>query len=107
MKTTKEEIARRIANEHSLTLQNSLHHVELLLEIIKRNFENNDDLLISRFGKFKVKRKKERKGRNPQTGDTIILEPRNVITFSPSHILRKEMNKDEKKEKKTKSRRIK
>jgi len=107
MKTTKEEIARRIANEHSLTIQNSLHYVDLLLETIKKNFVNGEDLLISGFGKFKVKNKKERRGRNPQTGDTIILDPRNVITFSPSHLLRKEMNKEEKKEKKIKGRRTK
>lgn len=107
MKITKEEIARRILNAHSLTLQNSLSYVDLLLEIMKKNFEQGEDLLISGFGKFKVKSKKERRGRNPQTGETIILDPRNVITFSPSHILRKEMNKEEKKEKKTRARKAK
>lgn len=100
MKVTKEEIARRIVNEHQFTLQASLQYVDLLLEIIKKNLEKGDDLLISGFGKFNVKSKKERKGRNPQTGETIMLAPRRVVTFTPSHILRKEMNKEEKKEKK-------
>ncbi|MCJ7541726.1 MAG: integration host factor subunit alpha [Desulfobacterales bacterium] len=55
--------------------------VETLLEIIKRTLASGEDVLVSGFGRFSVKEKKERKGRNPATGDDMMLEPRKVVTF--------------------------
>jgi integration host factor subunit alpha len=66
--------------------------VDTLIEIIKKTLENGDDLLISGFGKFSVKEKKERQGRNPATGDDMILEPRRVVTFKCSGKLRNKLN---------------
>ena len=62
------------------------------MKINKQNLENGEDVLISGFGKFCVKEKKERKGRNPATGDDMMLSPRKVVTFRCSPVLRKRIN---------------
>ena len=67
--------------------------IETLLEIIKRTLESGEDVLVSRFGKFCVKEKKQRKGRNPATGKDMMLEPRRVVTFRCSRQLRDKINK--------------
>ena len=66
--------------------------VESLLEIIKHTLESGEDVLISGFGKFCVRDKKKRKGRNPQTGQDAMLRERRVITFKISEVLRKKIN---------------
>ena len=75
----------------------SVETVEILLEIIKRTLENGEDVLISGFGKFCVREKKERKGRNPATGETLMLKPRKIVTFNCSGKLRDKVNGCEKK----------
>ena len=64
----------------------------MLLEIMKQKLESGGDILISGFGKFCVKEKRERKGRNPATGDGMMLEPRRVVTFKCSGKLRDKIN---------------
>jgi integration host factor subunit alpha len=59
---------------------------------MKKKLENGEDVLISGFGKFCVKNKKERMGRNPQTGDDMVLKPRRVVTFRCSGVLRDKIN---------------
>ena len=66
--------------------------VETFLRISKNSLINGSDLLLSGFGKFNVKDKKSRRGRNPQTGETLILDARRVVTFNPSGILRDKVN---------------
>jgi len=66
--------------------------VETLIEIIKKSLESGADVLISGFGKFCVKNKKERKGRNPATGDGMMLRPRRVVTFKCSGRLKDRIN---------------
>ena len=68
--------------------------IETLLEIIKSTLESGEDVLISRFGKFCVKEKRERRGRNPATGKDMMLEPRRVVTFRCSRQLRDMINGD-------------
>ena len=75
----------------------SVETVEILLEIIKRTLENGEDVLISGFGKFCVREKKERRGRNPATGESLMLAPRKVVTFNCSGKLRDKVNGCEKK----------
>jgi integration host factor subunit alpha len=70
----------------------SIEAVESLLEIIKSTLESGEDVLISGFGKFCVKDKNERKGRNPATGETAILPARRVVTFKCSGKLREKIN---------------
>ena len=68
---------------------------QLLLEIMKGTLEKGEDVLISGFGKFCVKDKQERRGRNPATGDDMILSKRRVVTFRCSHLLRSKINGEE------------
>ena len=63
-----------------------------LLEIIKGTLASEDDVLVSRFGKFCVKEKKERKGRNPATGEVLMLGARRVVTFKCSAKIRDKVN---------------
>jgi len=66
--------------------------VETILDIIKSSLENGEDVLLSGFGKFNVKAKSARKGRNPKTGEALMLDARKVVTFKPSGKLRKKVN---------------
>jgi integration host factor subunit alpha len=67
--------------------------VESLLEIIKRSLENDEDVLVSGFGKFCIKQKERRRGRNPATGEDLLLSPRKVVTFKCSGKLRERINR--------------
>lgn len=77
---------------NGLSKNKSSETVETLLKIIKRSLESGEDVLVSGFGKFCVKEKKERKGRNPATGEDMMLEPRRVVTFKCSGKLRDKIN---------------
>lgn len=91
MAVTKDDIVARI-HEVGFTKKQSVDLVETLIEIIKSNLERGENVLISGFGKFCVKAKKERRGRNPATGDDLILRGRRVITFKCSGKLRGKIN---------------
>jgi len=92
MALTKAQIVDTIQNHLGLSRKNSSDLVETLLGIMKKNLANGEDILISGFGKFCVKAKKERKGRNPATGDDMMLAPRKVVTFKCSGKLREKIN---------------
>jgi integration host factor subunit alpha len=94
MTLTKAKIADTIHQELGFAKNHSAELLELLLELMKNKLENGEDVLISGFGKFCVKRKKERRGRNPATGADMLLTQRHVITFRCSHLLRKRINGD-------------
>jgi integration host factor subunit alpha len=68
--------------------------VETLLNATTRSLENGEDVLLSGFGKFSVKDKRERRGRNPSTGDDLILDARRVVTFKPSGVLSEKVNNE-------------
>ena len=86
---TKLDIINTIQRENSYTRQKTIEIVEILLELVKRTLESGEDVLVSGFGKFCVQSKKERRGRNPATGEDLILAPRKVVTFKCSGKLRK------------------
>ncbi len=92
MTLTKDHIINSIHNQLELSKTKSTDLVESLLEIIKRKLENGEDVLISGFGKFCVKEKNERRGRNPKTGEDIVLGSRRVVTFKCSPVLRYKVN---------------
>lgn len=92
MALTKAHTIGSVQNQLGFPKNTSSELVETLLEIIKRTLENGDDVLISGFGKFCVKEKKERKGRNPATGEDMMLESRKVVTFKCSGKLRDKIN---------------
>ena len=81
-----------VAESNDYTRKKSIETVETVLELIKRSLESGEDVLISGFGKFCVKEKAERKGRNPATGEDMILKPRRVVTFKSSGKLRGKIN---------------
>ena len=92
MALTKAQIVSTVQNHLGLSRKSSSQLIENLLEIIKKTLEKDEDVLISGFGKFCVKQKRERKGRNPATGDDMMLEPRKVVTFKCSGKLRDKIN---------------
>ena len=92
MTLTKIQIVESVHNQTGFTKTKSSEIVETLLEIIKKTLASGEDLLISNFGKFCVKQKDERRGRNPATGDDLILRPRRVVTLRCSGNLRDKIN---------------
>ena len=91
MALTKHDIISKVY-KLGFTQKQSVDIVESLLEVLKRNLENNNDLLITRFGKFGIKKKASRKGRNPATGNDLLLEAKRVVSFKCSGKLRKRIN---------------
>ena len=89
---TKADIIAAIQTENGYSLKKSTDIVGTLLEIIKSTLESGEDVLVSGFGKFQVKTKKERRGRNPATNEDLILPPRKVVTFKCSGKLRDKVN---------------
>ena len=91
MALTKAEIIEDLRKIGS-TRKKSGEILESLMEIIKKTLGNGEDVLISGFGKFCLKNKDKRRGRNPATGDDLILGERRVVTFNCSPVLRKKIN---------------
>jgi integration host factor subunit alpha len=90
---TKADLINRVYTANpKLTKVQAYEAVETILKTIKASLENGDDVLLSGFGKFNVRDKSARRGRNPQTGDSLLLDARRVVTFKPSGILRKNVN---------------
>ncbi len=92
MSLTKIDIVDKISTGTNSSRNKSSETVETLLEIMKKTLESGEDVLISGFGRFCVKEKAERRGRNPATGDSMMLAPRKVVTFKCSGKLRDRVN---------------
>ena len=92
MTLTKLDMVDSVAKQNGWPKTKSFEIVETLLEIIKKSLESGEDVLISGFGKFCVKKKKERRGRNPATGGDMMLRPRKVVTFKWSGKLKDKVN---------------
>ena len=92
MALTKAMIVDGIHEQLGYPKNKSAEMLETLLELIKSNLEKGEDVLISGFGKFCVKEKNERRGRNPATGNDMLLDSRRVVTFRCSHLLRDKIN---------------
>jgi len=92
MTLTKANIVEKIRVKNGFSRNQSVETLETLLEIIKQTLESGKDVLLSGFGKFCVRLKKERKGRNPATGEDMMLKPRKVVTFRCSSKLRDKIN---------------
>jgi len=90
---TKADIIEAIQKENGYSRKQSSEITEILMEIIKQFLESGEDVLISGFGKFQVKTKKKRRGRNPATGEDLTLPPRKVVTFKSSGRLRNHINR--------------
>ena len=92
MTLTKAHLTDALHRKFNLTKPKSAEFLDATLEIIKGALEKGDDVLISSFGKFCVKHKNDRRGRNPQTGEDLKLGARRVVTFKCSSVLRDKIN---------------
>jgi integration host factor subunit alpha len=95
MTLTKDEIVKALAKENGYPLNQSVELIETLIEIIKYTLSSGEDVLISGFGKFCINEKQERRGRNPATGESMMLKSRRVVTFKCSGQLRDKINKSQ------------
>jgi integration host factor subunit alpha len=100
---TKVDIAKRIRDrllmysDHStITARQAQDLLEHVLKVLKDTLYSGEDLKISGFGSFQVKQKKDRRGRNPQTGEALTIDGRRIVTFKPSTLLRKSVNEESK-----------
>ena len=92
MSITRDDLAEFVHNETGFTKKRSKDLVDRTMELIKGTLASGEDVLISGFGKFEVREKSARRGRNPQTGGELILDARRVVTFKPSGKLREKLN---------------
>jgi integration host factor subunit alpha len=92
MTITKAHIVERLFAQNLFTKGESAQIIETLFELIKQSLEQGDDVLISGFGKFSVKEKHQRRGRNPQAGESMALPPRRVVTLHYSGGLKEKIN---------------
>ena len=94
MSLTKDKLIVKIQNQIGITKPEAGQHVEQLLEIIKSTLGNGEEVLISGFGKFSVRQKQARRGRNPQKNESMMLRERKVVGFKVSGRLRDRMNQE-------------
>ena len=90
---TKADIAENIQAATDLTKKESAEMMEAVFSIMKLTLEQGENLKISGFGSFEVKQKKDRRGRNPQTGEAMTIDARRILSFKPSGVLRDAINK--------------
>jgi integration host factor subunit alpha len=89
---TKTDISEKIQAATGLSKKESAEIMEAVFSIMKTTLESGENLKISGFGNFVVKQKADRRGRNPQTGETITIKARRILTFKPSSLLRDAVN---------------
>ena len=92
MSMTKVDIIESIYEKIGIPKKECIRIVESVFEIIKDDLGKGNDVMISGFGKWTVKAKKKRKGRNPQTGKELMIDARRVVTFRPSQVLNGTVN---------------
>lgn len=92
---TKADFVKIICEKMGVALKESTEIVEQIFEIIKETLESGEKIKISGFGNFVVREKRPRKGRIPKTGQEIVISGRRVVTFKPSNVLRKALNRVE------------
>ena len=92
MTFTKDHVIDSVHNRLDLPRNRSIELIESLLEIMKKALESGEDVMISGFGRFCVRDKRQRKGRNPQTGEDLMLSARRVVTFKCSGRLKEKIN---------------
>jgi integration host factor subunit alpha len=89
---TKSDIVEAIHQRVGFSKKRSSEVVALVLDLIKEALESGEKVKISGFGNFELRRKDPRKGRNPQTGEEIVITERQVLTFKPSQVLKDRLN---------------
>ena len=89
---TKSDLVEAVGRRMGFSRKRCANVVDLILEIMKERFERGEQVKLSGFGSFEVREKVPRRGRNPQTGEKIILPARRVLTFRASQLLRARLN---------------
>jgi integration host factor subunit alpha len=89
---TKADIVEEVYERVGISKQEALRLTEMFLDIMKETLERGEKVKISSFGNFVVRAKRSRRGRNPQTGDDIMITPRKVLTFKSSPLLKQALN---------------
>jgi integration host factor subunit alpha len=92
MTLKKEDLVSSVYEKTDLSKSECKRTVETLFEIIKETLEQGEEIKISGFGKFQVKEKRQRRGRNPQTGEDMVLRERRILVFRTSPVLRAKLN---------------
>ena len=92
MTLAKEDLIQTLYDQAGVSKQKARTTVETVFELVKKTLESGDDVLISGFGKFFVKKKAPRKGRNPASGEELPLDAKRVMTFRCSPLLRDKIN---------------
>lgn len=91
---TKADIFEKVQERIGLSKKESAEMVEAVFAIMKSTLESGENLKISGFGSFIVKQKADRRGRNPQTGESITINARRILTFKPSGVLKDQINRE-------------
>ena len=91
---TKADIVEIIRDKIGFGIKESTEIVDQVFGILKETSEGGEKIKISGFGKFVIRAKRPRKGRNPKTGEEIVISGRKVVTFKPSPVLRKALNQE-------------
>ena len=92
MTLTRQKLVCKLQEAVEIPKPESQKLIDMVIKIIMTTLENGEHLLISGFGKWEVKKKRPRKGRNPQTGADLTIDSRKVVTFSSSSTLRQKLN---------------
>ena len=95
MGKTKSDLVEAVyAQQPDLTKKDAADLVDAVIDALKEAFQSGETVKLSGFGKFDVRQKKQRVGRNPKTGEAISIAPRRVLTFKPSAVLKAAINGD-------------
>ena len=92
MSLTKIDVIESVREKLGIPKKDCVRIVESVFDIIKSEFVKGNDVMISGFGKWAVLKKKKRRGRNPQTGEALMIHARKVVTFKSSPLLRDKIN---------------
>ena len=92
MSLKKIDIIESVYSNLGIPKKDSISIVESLFEIMRADLSEGNDIKISGFGKWSVKAKKKRMGRNPQSGDRMTIGAKRVVTFKSSRVLRDAVN---------------
>ena len=91
---TKRDLIENVRSTSNLQRKEAEEIVESVLDIMKETLASGEEIKVSGFGKFIVHQKHDRTGRNPQTGESLTITARKILTFKPSTILKQEINGD-------------
>jgi integration host factor subunit alpha len=90
---TKNDLVEKIHTQIGISKKESSDLLESLFSIIKLTLENGEKIKLAGFGNFEIQQKKDRIGRNPQTGESLTINARRILTFKPSAVLKDRINK--------------